>query len=213
MITRLLRLSIGGILQFIWSTASWVVMVWIVSGFGTEAVAGYTLAIRIIIFAIMPSWGLANAAATLVGQNLGAGSAQRAERSVWLAGRYNAGFLFAVGAIFIFLSEPLMQIFTSEAEVIAYGSACLFWVSLGYPFFGFGMVLVQAFNGAGDTQTPSALNFVCYWLIQIPLAYVLSQNTAMGVEGVFLSITISASALTLLGILLFRRGRWKTREV
>lgn len=210
---RLFRLSVGGVLQFLIGTSSWVVLVWIIGGFGSSAVAGYTLAIRLIVFAILPSWGLANAAATLVGQNLGAGQPERAEISVWRAGLYNMVFLLGIAIVFIAASGPLIRIFSSDPEVVGFGVSCLIWVSIGYPFYAWGMVMVQAFNGAGDTYTPTVINFFCYWLFQLPLAWVLAHAAGFGPTGVFAAITIAESLIAVVGILVFRRGRWKTRVV
>jgi len=212
-ILRLFRLSVGGILQFLIGTSSWVVMVWIIGGFGSAAVAGYTLAIRLIVFAILPSWGMANAAATLVGQNLGAGSPERAEASVWRTGTYNMLFLVGVAVVFIIFANPLIRLFTEEPDVVRYGVSCLRWVSYGYGFYAWGMVMVQAFNGAGDTYTPTIINFFCYWLFQLPLAYLLAHHTGLGATGVFLAITAAESMIAVVGILVFRRGRWKRRTV
>ena len=212
-ILRLFRLSVGGILQFLIGTSSWVMLVWIIGSFGAAAVAGYTLAIRLVVFAILPSWGLANAAATLVGQNLGAGSPERAEASVWRAGLYNMFFLLAVAVVFVAAAGPLIRLFSTDAVVVAQGIACLRWVSYGYPFYAWGMVMVQAFNGAGDTYTPTVINFFCYWLFQLPLAYLLAHHTGLGATGVFMAITIAESVIAVTGILVFRRGRWKQRQI
>jgi len=212
-ILRLFRLSVGGILQFLIGTSSWVALVWIIGGFGASAVAGYTLAIRLVVFAILPSWGLANAAATMVGQNLGSGQPERAETSVWRAGLYNMIFLLAVAVVFIAAARPLIGIFSTESDVLKYGISCLVWVSVGYPFYGWGMVMVQAFNGAGDTYTPTVINLFCYWLFQLPLAYLLAHGTRLGATGVFIAITIAESLIAVVGILIFRWGRWKLREV
>jgi putative MATE family efflux protein len=212
-LASLFRLSLGGILQFLIGTSSWVVLVWIVGGFGSAAVAGYTLAIRLIVFAILPSWGLSNAAATLVGQNLGAGHPERAEISVWRAGLYNMVFLLGTAVVFIAASGPLIRLFSNDPAVVEFGVSCLIWVSIGYPFYAWGMVMVQAFNGAGDTYTPTAINFLCYWLFQLPLAHVLAHIAGMGPSGVFAAITIAESLIAVVGIVVFRRGRWKTREV
>ena len=212
-ILRLFRLSVGGILQFLIGTSSWVIMVWIIGGFGSAAVAGYTLAIRLIVFAILPSWGMANAAATLVGQNLGAGSPDRAEASVWRAGTYNMLFLVSVSIVFITFANPLIRLFTQEEEVIRYGVSCLRWVSYGYGFYAWGMVMVQAFNGAGDTYTPTVINFFCYWLFQLPIAYALAYGMGLGPTGVFIAIAVAESLIAITGILVFRRGRWRHSKV
>jgi len=212
-ILRLFRLSVGGILQILIGTSSWVVLVAIIGGFGSAAVAGYTLAIRLIIFAILPSWGLANAAATLVGQNLGADQADRAEISVWRAGLYNMGFLLGIAGVFIAAAGPLIRIFSVEPEVVRYGVACLRWVSIGFPFYAWGMVMVQAFNGAGDTYTPTVINFFCYWIFQLPFAYLLAHTAGLGPNGIFIAITVAESLIAVVGVLVFRRGRWKLREV
>jgi putative MATE family efflux protein len=212
-ILQLFRLSVGGILQFLIGTSSWVAMVWIIGGFGASAVAGYTLAIRLIVFAILPSWGLANAAATMVGQNLGAGQPERAEIAVWRTGLYNMIFLLGVATVFIAAAGPLIRIFSIDPQVVAFGVSALVWVSIGFPFYGWGMVMVQAFNGAGDTYTPTVINFFCYWLFQLPLAYYLAHGTQLGATGVFIAITAAESLIAVVGILVFRRGRWKDRVV
>jgi putative MATE family efflux protein len=210
---RLLRLSLGGILQFLIATASWLGLVRLLTPFGAAAIAGYTIAIRIVIVTILPSWGMSNAAATLVGQNLGAGKPERAQRSVWLTGVYNMFFLAAVAVVFIVYAEPLIAVFSSDPAVVAMGASCLRILSYGYGFYAWGMVIVQAFNGAGDTATPTWVNFFCYWLFQIPLAYGLTRLLGMGPQGVFTAITAAESALAVVGILCFRRGRWKTQVV
>jgi putative MATE family efflux protein len=212
-IVRLFRLSVGGILQILIGTTSWVVLVAIIGRFGPAAVAGYTLAIRLIIFTLLPAWGLANAAATLVGQNLGAGQPERAETSVWWAGIYNMVFLLAVAVLFIAGAAPLIRIFSVESDVVRYGVACLRWVSIGYPFYAWGMVMEQAFNGAGDTYTPTVINLFCYWIFQLPFAYLLAHFWGLGPTGVFIAITVAESLIAVLAMLVFRRGRWKLREV
>jgi putative MATE family efflux protein len=210
---RLVRLSIGGILQFLIATSSWLLLVRILTPFGAAPLAGYTIALRIIIVAILPSWGMTNAVATLVGQNLGAGKPDRAERSVWITGLYNMVFLVGVAVVFIVWPEPLIRVFTSDPSVLAYGATCLRVVSYGYAFYAWGMVMVQAFNGAGDTETPTWINLGCYWLFQIPLAYGLARAAGLGPLGVFLAITIAESLVAVVGVLAFRRGRWKERIV
>jgi putative MATE family efflux protein len=209
----LLRISLGGMFQFLVATAAWMLLMSIVGLFGAAAQAGYTFAIRIIIVAILPSWGMSNAAATLVGQNLGAQKPERAEKSVWLAGHGNAVFLTAVAVIFIVFSEYLIRIFTQDQTVIPYGVDALRYISYGYVFYGYGMVMSSAFNGAGDTYTPTVINLVCFWLIQIPLAYTLAKWTGLETKGVFLAITIAESILAVIAMLAFRRGTWKTKKV
>jgi putative MATE family efflux protein len=210
---RLVRVSLGGIGQLIIATSSWVGLVRIMATFGSEALAGYTIAVRIIMFTFMPAWGLSNAAATLVGQNLGAKQPERAERSVWMVGWANMALLGLVGIGYVLLNQPLLRIFTFEPGVVAAGAECLRTVSYGYLFYAWGMVMTQAFNGAGDTMTPTRLNFVFFWLVEIPLAYLLALKLGVGKAGVYWSIVISESLLGLASIWIFRRGAWKQREV
>ncbi len=210
---RLLRLSANGILQVAIGTASWLGLVRILSRFGSNALAGYTIGVRIILFALLPSWGMSNAAATLVGQNLGARRPDRAERSVWLAGFYNMCFLGGVGLLFVLFAPGLIRLFTSDPLVTPFAVDCLRIVSCGFLFYAYGLVFSQAFNGAGDTLTPTLLNLTCFWLWEIPMAYLLSIRLGLGPRGVFVSITIAFSTLALLGGLVFRRGRWKQQQV
>ena len=210
---RLLRISIGGILQFVIATSSWIVLVRIIAVYGSSAVAGYTIALRMFEFTFLPAWGMGNAAATLVGQNLGAGNPERAERSTWRAAIYNAWFLGVVSVLMIIFAEPLIRLFMDDPTVISYGVDCLRIISYGYAVYGVGMVLMQALNGAGDTETPTVLNFICYWMIQLPLAYVLAEWMELGPRGAFLSILVGETLLTVLSVFAFRWGRWKRKVV
>lgn len=210
---RLVRTSLGGIGQFMIATSSWIGLVRIVSEFGSEAVAGYTIAVRIFIFTLLPSWGLANAAATLVGQNLGARQPDRAEQSVWITGLANMAFLATVSLVYISFNEPLIRIFTSEPGVVAAGAECLRIVSYGYLIYAWGMVMPQAFNGAGDTLTPTKINFFCFWLLEIPLAYLLAMWAGAGASGVYWAIVAAEGAAAVVGIWLFRRGGWRAVQV
>ena len=210
---NILSVAAGGTGQFLIQSASWIFLTRILSTFGSEVVAGYTIAIRIIIFTILPSWGMSNAAATLVGQNLGAGKPERAETSVWRTAFYNMIFLLFVGLIFAFFAKNFVEIFSNDPTVVANGVLCLQIVCLGYIFFGYGMVIGQSLNGAGDTLSPTIINFVCFWLIEIPLAYFLAKTLDWGPSGVFWSIAISESILAIVAIFVFRRGRWKTMTV
>jgi putative MATE family efflux protein len=210
---RLLRVSLGGIVQFLVPTVSWLGLMRIVAEFGGAAVAGYTIAIRIVVFALLPSWGMSNAAATLVGQNLGAGKPDRAERSVWVTGFTNMVFLAVVTIIFIIFAESLIHIFTDDPAVVPYGTDALRFISYGYVFYAYGMVVVASFNGAGDTTTPTFINIFCHLLLQIPLAYALAKWFGLGAKGVFLAITVAESTLAVVSILIFRMGRWKNRKI
>ena len=209
----LLRIAGNGTLQILVETTSWLGLVRILSDFGSAALAGYTIATRVTVFALLPSWGMANAAATLVGQNLGAGKPDRAERSVWVAGLYNFVFLGVVGLALTLLPGPIVAIFTSEASVGAYGVDCLRILAFGFLFFAYGMVIVQAFNGAGDTMTPMLLNVACFWLFKIPLAYALAVPGGFGPRGVFVAITVAYSVHTVASVTLFRQDRWKRQRV
>jgi putative MATE family efflux protein len=212
-VKELVRLSLGGVGQLLIATASWVVLMRIVAPFGAAALSGYTIAIRIVIFALMPAWGLANAAATLVGQNLGARQPERAERSVWLTGRYNMIFMGTVTVLFLVFAPPLLTAFTSVPETHAVGVRALRTLAYGYIFYAWGMVLAQAFNGAGDTLTPTRLNFFCFWCLQIPLAYTLAHPAGLGPDGVFWSVCLSEAVLAVAALLVFRRGRWKEARI
>jgi putative MATE family efflux protein len=212
-IRAILATAGNGILQMAIGTTSWVGLVKILATFGSVALAGYTIAIRIVIFALMPAWGLANAGATLVGQNLGAGKPERAEQAVWIATRFNALFLGVVGLAFIVFAGPLVSFFSDDPHVLEYGVRALWVVSLAFPLYAAGMCLEGAFNGAGDTRTPTRLNFFCYWLGQIPLAWLLANYFGLGPTGVFIAIPVSFSALALWALVLFRRGHWKQQRV
>jgi putative MATE family efflux protein len=210
---RLVRVSLGGIGQFVISTSSWIGLMRIMSVFGADSLAGYTIAVRVIMFTMMPSWGMANAAATLVGQNLGAGKPQRAVRSVWWTAVANMAFMGCVAVVFIAYAEFFIRIFTDVPAVVATGADCLRVLSFGYLTFALGMVLTQAFNGAGDTTTPTVINLFCFWMLELPLAYLLALRLGIGERGVFYAIVASDVAFSILGTIAFRRGRWKHRKV
>jgi len=212
-IQRLVKVSAPAILQFFIQTASWIGLVRVITGFSTQAVAGYQIGIRIVIFALLPSIGLSNAAATLVGQNLGAKKPDRSEKAVWTAAFYNVIVQTSIGILFVLFSEPIASIFTDEPEVLAYASNALRIIAYGFFFYAIGMVLETAFNGAGDTWTPTYLNLFVFWLFEIPLAYTLAYHFNMGPIGVFWSITVAFSALAIAAAVLFRRGRWKLKVV
>ncbi len=213
LIRRMLYVSIGGVGQFLIGTASWIILMRIVARYGSAPVAAFTIALRMIEFAILPAWGLGNAAATLVGQSLGAGKPERAEAFVWRATRYNLVFMVASGAILITMATTLVALFSDDSEILYYGTACLKIMGLGYPLWAVGMIIVQAFNGAGDTRTPTALNFVCFWLIEIPLAWWLAEPLGHGPIGVFWAIIIAELALSIFALKIFRSGRWKLQVV
>jgi len=210
---RLVRLSSSGTFQIFVGMASWVLLTRVLSGFGSEAVAGYTIAMRVIMFALLPSWGMSNAAATMVGQALGAGKPDRAERAVWIAGRYNFVFLGLVGVAFVALAPQIVAFFTGDAEVARYATDCLRVVAAGFLFYAYGMVLTQAFNGAGDTWTPTLINIGCFWCWEIPLAWALAIHLGMGPHGVFLAMAIAYASIAVVSAILFRRGRWKLKHV
>jgi MATE family, multidrug efflux pump len=209
----LLRLSGTGTFQVFVGMASWIGLTRINASFGAEGLAGYTIAIRIIIFALLPSWGLANAAATMVGQALGAGKPERGEQAVWRAAFYNVLFLGAAGLIFIILANPIAHLFTSDPTVATIAADCLRIISYGYLFYAYGMVLTNSFNGAGDTWTPTWLNLFCFWLWEIPLAWILARHFNLGPQGVAWAVTIAFSTLAVASAVLFRRGRWKLKTV
>lgn len=209
---NIMRVSAGAAAQFLIASASWVVLVRIVASFGSDAVAGYTIAVRLIVFALLPAWGIANAASVLVGQNLGAGQPGRAERSAWLCGHYNMVYMVSMALLFIACAPWAMGLFSEVPAVVLVGAQALRIVCLGYFFYAYGMVLSQAFNGAGDAMTPVWLNLVCFWLVEIPLAWYLS-HWLHAPEGAFIAIAVSESLLAICCAIVFRRGRWKLMQV
>ena len=210
---RLLKISGNGIFQAMVGMASWIGIVRLIAAFGSSVVAGYTIGIRIIVFAILPSWGMSNAAATMVGQNLGAGKPDRAERAVYVAAFYNMCCLGLIGLAFIVFARPLIGLFTQDPAVVPFGIACLRTVSYGFLFYAVGMVMTQAFNGAGDTWTPTRINLFIFWFFEIPLAWFLSRRTGLGPRGVFAAIAIAFSTLAVVSLTIFRRGKWKLKKV
>jgi putative MATE family efflux protein len=210
---RLLRVSFTGILQFLIATASWTGLVRLCASFGSEAVAGYTVAIKIFMFVILPSWGLSNSAATLVGQNLGAKQPERAEKAVYQTGVYAMAYMGLIAIVFLVFARQLAAFFTSDPAVQTVAADCLRFISVGNICYAWGMVLVQAFNGAGDTRTPSMINFFCYWCFQIPLAWTLAVVLHWGPRGVFAAIPAAETAMTISSLILFRRGAWKRKLI
>jgi putative MATE family efflux protein len=210
---NLIRVSIGGIGQFLIGTSSWVFLMRIMSEFGSEVLAGYTIAIRVVMFTLMPAWGMSNAAATLVGQNLGAGKPERASQSVWKTGKYNAYFMGLVSMVYLVFAPQIILLFNDTPDVVKYGSLCLRIMAAGYVFYGYGMVVINAFNGAGDTKTPTYINFVCFWLIQLPFAYIIAIMLDYGPIGVFAAITLAEVLIAIIGIIWFKKGYWKSVKV
>ena len=213
LVGQLLRLSGSGTFQILIGTTSWVGLVRVVSAFGSSVLAGYTIAFRVIMFALLPAWGLSNAAATLVGQNLGARKPDRAEKSVWMAAFYNLWVLGAFGLFFVLAARPIIGVFTNDPAIVPWGVNCVRIVSAGFLFYAYGMVLANSFNGAGDTWTPTWLNFCCFWLFEVPLAWLLSRRPGLGPNGVFIAITVAFSTFAVVSAWVFRKGRWKTRKV
>lgn len=213
LMAHLIKVSAGGIAQFLIGTSSWVFLMRIMSEFGSEVLAGYTIAIRVMMFTFMPAWGMSNAAATLVGQNLGAGKPDRAEKSVWVTGKYNAIFMLVVSMGYLFFAPQILMLFTDVAQVIENGTLCLRVIASGYLFYAYGMVVSQAFNGAGDTRTPTKINLIAFWLFQLPFAYLAAITFELGAIGVFLAITLAEVLLSVIAILWFRRGLWKSVQV
>ena len=210
---NIVRIAANGVLQYLIATASWIALIRLIQTFGDAATAGYTVAIRIVIFSILPSWGLSSAAATLVGQNLGAKHPDRAEKAVWRAAFFDMIFLGAVSLVYLLLAPQLVGLFSRDPVVVGYGASCLRIISVCYVLYAYGMVIAQAFNGAGDTRTPTLINLVCFWMVQLPLAFTLARGMRMGPNGVFLAILIAETLLALLAIYVFRLGRWKQKVV
>jgi putative MATE family efflux protein len=210
---RLIKLSLGGIGQHIIATSSWILLIRIISVFGSIVVAGYTIAIRVMVFALLPAWGLSNAASTLVGQNLGAGQPERAEKSVWVTGWGNTLFMGVAGVILVIWSEFFIGLFIRDPEVIKAGGVCLRFISIGFFAYGLGMVLVNALNGAGDTYTPTIINIFCYWILEIPLAWYFAIHSGMKETGVYISILVAETVMTLSALYVFRSGKWKLKKV
>lgn len=212
-VNNIIRLTAGTAGQFLINSASWVFLARIISSFGTDAVAGYTIGIRVIIFTLLPAWGMANAAATLVGQNLGAQQPDRAEQSAWRAAFFNMIFLMSMAVLFYIFADKIIGFFSHTSDVVEYGVDTLRYICMGYVFYGFGMVLIQSFNGAGDTKTPTILNLFGFWAFQIPLAYTLAKVLHIGPKGVFIAVAVAESAIAIAAILLFRKGKWKMVKV
>jgi len=210
---NLVRVSLGAIAQFLIGTSSWVFLMRLMSEFGSEVLAGYTIALRVIMFTFLPSWGMSNAAATLVGQNLGARQAERAERSVWVTGKYNAIFMLLVSLFYLFFARQIILWFNTSPAVVENGALCLRIIASGYIFYAYGMVISQAFNGAGDTRTPMKINLIAFWLFQLPFAYLAAIHLNWGAKGIFFAIVLAEVLLSVMAILWFRRGDWKRVEV
>lgn len=210
---NLIKVSMGGIGQFLIATSSWVFLTRIMSEFGSAVLAGYGISIRVIMFTMMPAWGMSNAAATLVGQNLGAKQPDRAEQSVWKTGKYNAIFMVLISIVYILFAKTIVGLFKNDPEVIEAGALSLQVITAGYVFYAYGMVLIQSFNGAGDTKTPTIINFFCFWLFQLPLAYLLALELEWGPLGVYLAITIAEALIAVVSMWWFRKGRWKLVQV
>ena len=210
---NLIKVSLGGIAQFLIGTSSWIFLMRIMSEFGSEVLAGYTIAIRVMMFTLMPSWGMSNAAATLVGQNLGAKQPDRAEQSVWKTGRYNAYFMGTVSLVYLIFANTIISWFNTTLEVVKSGALCLQVIALGYIFYAYGMVMTQAFNGAGDTGTPTKINLIAFWVFQLPLAYISALVLGWGATGVFVAITSAEILIAVLAMVWFKKGKWKKVQV
>jgi putative MATE family efflux protein len=205
--------SSNGILQMMINMTSWLGLIKILALSGSVALAGYTIAMRVVMFALMPAWGLANAGATLVGQNLGAGKPERAEEAVRIATKFNMMFLGGAGLLFVVLAGPIARIFTSDPEVLREATRALWIVSLAFPLYGAGMCLGAAFNGAGDTWTPTRLNFFCFWLGQIPFAWLLAEHLGFNAVGVYIAVPVAFSVWTIASWVLFKKGKWKGQKI
>ena len=210
---NLIKVSLGGIAQFLIGTSSWIFLMRIMSEFGSEVLAGYTIAIRVMMFTLMPSWGMSNAAATLVGQNLGAKQPDRAEISVWKTGKYNAIFMGSVSLVYLIFAKSIISWFNTTPEVVKNGALCLQVIAAGYIFYAYGMVVSQAFNGAGDTRTPTKINLISFWLFQLPLAYITALVFEWGAVGVFVAITLAEIVLAIIAMVWFKKGNWKQVQV
>jgi putative MATE family efflux protein len=209
----MLRLSVNGTFQVLVGSLSWIILVRFMAVFGSAAMAGYTIAVRMVMFAMLPAWGLGNAAATMVGQALGAGNPDRAEQAVWTAARYNVAFLGLMGVIFGVFAPLIVSAFTTDTAVSRVAVDGLRVMAFGFPLFAFGMVLTQSFNGAGDTSTPTRINIGVFWLFEIPLAWFLAAHTSLGFHAIFASIAVAYSALAGVSFTMFRRGAWRVRRV
>ncbi|HKE16665.1 MAG TPA: MATE family efflux transporter [Kofleriaceae bacterium] len=210
---NLVRIAASGIGQLLINTTSWIALMRLMATFGSAALAGYAVAMRIVMFAILPAWGLSNAAATLVGQNLGARRPERAEKAVWTAARYNLYFLGAVGVVFVALAGPIVRLFPGDPAMQQFGTTALRIVGLGFPLYAYALVVSSAFNGAGDTWTPTLMNLFCFWAWEIPLAWLLARPLRMGPTAVFIAVTVAFSTLAVVAVVLFRRGHWKQQRV
>ena len=209
----LIKVSLGGIGLFLIGTSSWVFLMRLVSEFGSEVLAGYTISIRVMMFTLMPAWGMSNAAATLVGQNLGAKRPERAEISVWKTGKYNAIFMAVISVIYLIFAKYIIGLFSDVADVVNYGALSLQVIAAGYIFYAYGMVVTQSFNDAGDTRTPTVINFFCFWVFQLPFAYLAAFTFDWGPSGIFIAITLAEILIAMVSVWLFRKGKWKTVQV
>ncbi len=210
---NLIKVSLGGIGQFLIGTSSWVFLMRIMSEFGSDVLAGYTISIRVMMFTLMPSWGMSNAAATLVGQNLGAQQPERAEKSVWVTSKVNAWFMAGISLFYLLFAKNIIGLFSDVSDVVEYGALSLQVIAAGYVFYAYGMVVTQAFNGSGDTKTPTYINFFCFWLFQLPLAYFCAIYLDWGPIGVYGAITLAEVAIAIAAIVMFRKGKWKEVQV